>query len=69
VLDLSHLLYIILTPILFFPQLFPRVSTADARLALTNLRAAFIEAEKKIPGVTDEIVNEVVDSVEHVEDL
>jgi serine/threonine-protein kinase 24/25/MST4 len=52
-----------------FPQLFPRVSTADARLALTNLRAAFIEAEKKIPGVTDEIVNEVVDSVEHVEDL
>jgi len=45
------------------------VSTADARLALTNLRTAFIEAERKIPGVTDEIVNEIVDSVEHVEEL
>jgi serine/threonine-protein kinase 24/25/MST4 len=68
VLDLSHLLYHSDANFVF-PQLFPRVSTADARLALTNLRAAFIEAEKKIPGVTDEIVNEVVDSVEHVEDL
>ncbi|KAG8748940.1 putative protein serine/threonine kinase [Serendipita sp. 396] len=47
-------------------SLFPRVSTAEARLALTNLQRAFIDAEKIIPGVTDEIVNEVVDSVEHV---
>lgn len=50
-------------------SLFPRVSTQEARLVLTNLQAAFIEAEKVIPGVTDEIVNEIVDSVEHVEDL
>ena len=49
-------------------QMFPRVATAEARLALTNLQRAFIEAERMIPGVTDELVNEVVDSVERVED-
>ncbi|PVF96088.1 Pkinase-domain-containing protein [Serendipita vermifera] len=49
-------------------SLFPRVATAEARLALTTLQRAFIEAEKMIPGVTDEIVNEIVDSVEHVEE-
>lgn len=47
-------------------SLFPRVSTAEARLALTNLQRAFIEAEKIIPGVTNEIVTEIADSVEHV---
>ena len=49
-------------------QMFPRVATAEARLALTNLQRAFIEAERMIPGVTDEFVNEIVDSVERVED-
>jgi serine/threonine-protein kinase 24/25/MST4 len=44
------------------------VSTAEARLALTTLQRAFIDAEKIIPGVTDEIVNEIVDSVEHVDE-
>lgn len=49
-------------------QMFPRVATAEARLALTNLQRAFIEAERMIPGVTDEFVNEIVDSVERVDD-
>ena len=49
-------------------QMFPRVATAEARLALTNLQRAFIEVERMIPGVTDEFVNEIVDSVERVED-
>ena len=44
------------------------MATAEARLALTNLQRAFIEAERMIPGVTDEFVNEIVDSVERVED-
>jgi hypothetical protein len=49
-------------------QLFPRVSTQDARVALSALQRAFTEAERIIPGMTMELVNEIVDSVEHVED-
>jgi serine/threonine-protein kinase 24/25/MST4 len=49
-------------------SLFPRVSTAEARIALTNLQRAFADAERLIPGVTNELVNEIVDSVEHVDD-
>lgn len=49
-------------------QLVPRVSTAEARAALTQLQRAFTEAERIIPGVTMELVNEIVDSVERVED-
>lgn len=49
-------------------SLFPRVSTQDARVALSALQRAFTEAERIIPGVTMELVNEIVDSVEHVED-
>lgn len=49
-------------------QLFPRVSTQDARVALSALQRAFTDAERIIPGVTMELVNEIVDSVEHVED-
>ncbi|KAH9996508.1 kinase-like domain-containing protein [Russula vinacea] len=48
--------------------LFPRVSTQEARVALSSLQRAFTEAERMIPGVTMELVNEIVDSVEHVED-
>ncbi|TFK42006.1 STE/STE20/YSK protein kinase [Crucibulum laeve] len=49
-------------------SLFPRVSTQEARVALSSLQRAFTEAERIIPGVTLELVNEIVDSVEHVED-
>jgi len=49
-------------------SLFPRVSTQEARVALSALQRAFTEAERTIPGVTMELVNEIVDSVEHVED-
>ncbi|TFK68253.1 Pkinase-domain-containing protein [Pluteus cervinus] len=49
-------------------SLFPRVSTQEARVALSALQRAFTEAERVIPGVTMELVNEIVDSVEHVED-
>jgi len=49
-------------------SLFPRVSTQDARVALSALQRAFTEAERIIPGVTMELVNEIVDSVERVED-
>jgi serine/threonine-protein kinase 24/25/MST4 len=49
-------------------SLFPRVSTQEARVALSSLQRAFTEAERIIPGVTMELVNEIVDSVEHVED-
>ncbi|KAI0271464.1 hypothetical protein BC834DRAFT_444611 [Gloeopeniophorella convolvens] len=49
-------------------SLFPRVSTQEARIALSALQRAFTEAERTIPGVTLELVNEIVDSVEHVED-
>jgi len=49
-------------------SLFPRVSTQDARVALSTLQRAFTEAERIIPGVTLELVNEIVDSVERVED-
>ena len=49
-------------------QLFPRVSTQEARMALSALQRAFTEAERIIPGVSMELVNEIVDSVEHVEE-
>ncbi|KAF9065403.1 kinase-like domain-containing protein [Rhodocollybia butyracea] len=49
-------------------SLFPRVSTQEARVALSALQRAFTEAERVIPGVSMELVNEIVDSVEHVED-
>ncbi|KAH7875581.1 kinase-like domain-containing protein [Lentinula edodes] len=49
-------------------SLFPRVSTQEARVALSALQRAFTEAERIIPGVSMELVNEIVDSVEHVED-
>lgn len=49
-------------------SLFPRVSTQEARIALSALQRAFTDAERTIPGVTMELVNEIVDSVEHVED-
>ncbi|KAJ2918381.1 hypothetical protein MD484_g2004, partial [Candolleomyces efflorescens] len=49
-------------------SLFPRVSTQDARVALSALQRAFTEAERIIPGVTEELVNEIVDSVERVDD-
>lgn len=49
-------------------SLFPRVSTQEARVALSTLQRAFTEAERIIPGVTMELVNEIVDSVEHVDD-
>ena len=49
-------------------QLFPRVSTQEARVALSALQRAFTEAERIIPGVTLELINEIVDSVERVDD-
>jgi len=49
-------------------SLFPRVATQEARVALSTLQRAFTEAERIIPGVTMELVNEIVDSVERVED-
>ncbi|GJJ13139.1 hypothetical protein Clacol_007389 [Clathrus columnatus] len=49
-------------------SLVPRVSTVEARTVLSQLQRAFTEAERVIPGVTNELVNEIVDSVEHVED-
>ncbi|KAG6911279.1 hypothetical protein DXG01_002118 [Tephrocybe rancida] len=49
-------------------SLFPRVATQEARVALSALQRAFTEAERIIPGVTMELVNEIVESVEHVED-
>lgn len=58
-----------LTDVFFhFFQLFPRISTQEARIALSNLQRAFTDAEKIIPGLANEFVNEIVDSVEHVEE-
>ena len=45
------------------------MSSHEARIALSGLQRAFTEAERIIPGVTLELINEIVDSVEHVEDL
>ena len=55
-------------PNFFCLQLVPRVSTVEARTVLSQLQRAFAEAERIIPGLTNELVNEIVDSVEHVED-
>lgn len=51
-----------------FTQLFPRVSSQEARVALSTLQRAFTDAERVIPGVTAELINEIVDSVERVEE-
>ena len=51
-----------------FTQLFPRVSSQEARVALSTLQRAFTDAERVIPGVTVELINEIVDSVERVEE-
>ena len=37
-------------------------------MALSALQRAFTEAERVIPGVTLELINEIVDSVERVEE-
>ena len=47
-------------------KLVPRVSTAEARAVLSQLQHAFYEAERIISGLTNELINEIVDSVEHV---
>jgi serine/threonine-protein kinase 24/25/MST4 len=44
------------------------VATQEARVALSALQRAFADAERIIPGMTLELVNEIIDSVEHVED-
>ncbi|KAF8743700.1 hypothetical protein AX14_001226 [Amanita brunnescens Koide BX004] len=49
-------------------SLFPRVSSQEARVALSTLQRAFADAERVIPGVTAELINEIVDSVERVEE-
>lgn len=49
-------------------QLFPRVSTQEARVALSALQRSFTDAERIIPGVTLELINEIVDSVERVDE-
>ncbi|KAI0756395.1 Pkinase-domain-containing protein [Daedaleopsis nitida] len=49
-------------------SLFPRVATQEARVALSALQRAFTDAERIIPGVTLELINEIVDSVERVDD-
>lgn len=51
-----------------YGQMFPRVSSQEARMALSALQRAFTDAERIIPGVSMELVNEIVDSVEHVEE-
>jgi hypothetical protein len=38
--------------------------TQEARIALSNLQKVFTEAERIIPGVALELVNEVLESVE-----
>lgn len=38
-------------------------------MALSALQRAFTDAERIIPGLTNELVNEIVDSVEHVEEV
>lgn len=48
--------------------LVPRVSTAEGKQALAVLQRAFAEAERLIPGLANEFVSEIVDSVEHVDD-
>jgi len=48
-------------------SLFPRVATQEARVALSTLQRAFTEAERIIPGVTMELIHEIVDSVEHID--
>ena len=49
-------------------QLIPRVNTAEGKAALSALQRAFTDAERLIPGLANEFVSEIVDSVEHVDD-
>ncbi|KAF8891151.1 kinase-like domain-containing protein [Mucidula mucida] len=49
-------------------SLFPRVASQEARVALSALQRAFTDAERIIPGVCNEFVTEIVESVEHVEE-
>ncbi|KAG8892749.1 putative protein serine/threonine kinase, partial [Tulasnella sp. 403] len=60
----SPMLNDVILPVL--QSLVPRVSTEEAVEAIARLRDAFIMAERLIPGVTDEIVTDIVDSVEDV---
>ena len=46
----------------------PRVSTVEGKQALAVLQRAFTEAEQLIPGLANEFVSEIVDSVEHVDE-
>ncbi|EJD54242.1 Pkinase-domain-containing protein [Auricularia subglabra TFB-10046 SS5] len=48
--------------------LVPRVSTAEGKAALAQLQRAFTDAERLIPGLANEFVSEIVDSVEHVDE-
>ncbi|KZV96927.1 Pkinase-domain-containing protein [Exidia glandulosa HHB12029] len=48
--------------------LVPRVSTIEGKAALSALQRAFTEAERLIPGLANEFVSEIVDSVEHVDE-
>lgn len=48
--------------------LVPRVSTTEGKAALSALQRAFTEAERLIPGLANEFVSEIVDSVEHVDE-
>ena len=49
-------------------QLIPRVNTVEGKQALSALQRAFTDAERLIPGLANEFVSEIVDSVEHVEE-
>lgn len=44
------------------------MSTSQGRAALAALQRAFTDAERLIPGLANEFVSEIVDSVEHVDD-
>ena len=50
-------------------KLVPCVSTAEAQAVLSQLQHTFYEGERIIPGLTNELVNEIVDSVEHISPL
>jgi len=43
--------------------LFPRISNEEGRRALMKLQEAFVEAERVIPGLTFELVQEITRSM------
>lgn len=49
-------------------QLSLRVPNNEARQALVNLRLAFEDAERLVPGVCVALVAEICESVEQVDD-